>query len=78
MTGWTWAYLKIVHAVGERDHEARVVVDGLVTEDDVHAVVEVPEVVLGRRQLAVVVLWVVPAGWEEEEEDEEEGGGETG
>lgn len=35
--------------------------DGLVTENDVHPVVEIPEVVLGRRQLAAVVLWVVPA-----------------
>lgn len=53
-------YLKIVHAVRERDDEAGVVVDGLVTENDVHSVVEVPEIVLGRRQLAAVVLWVVP------------------
>lgn len=35
--------------------------DGLVTEYDVHAVVEIPEIVLGRGQLAAVVLWVVPA-----------------
>lgn len=55
------AHLKIVHAVGKRDHKARVVVDGLVAEDDVHAVVEIPEIVLGRGQLAAVVLWVVPA-----------------
>lgn len=55
------AHLKIVHAVGKRDHKARVVVDGLITEDDVHAVVEIPEIVLGRGQLAAVVLWVVPA-----------------
>lgn len=41
--------------------------DGLVTENDVHPVVEIPEVVLGRRELAAVVLWVVPVvlekGW---------------
>lgn len=54
-------HLKIVHAVGKRDHKAGVVVDGLVTENDVHAVVEIPEIVLGRGQLAAVVLWVVPA-----------------
>lgn len=58
-------YLKIVHAVRERDHEAGVIVDGLVTENDVHAVVEIPEIVLGRRQLAAVVLWVVPVRLEE-------------
>lgn len=39
--------------------------DGLVTEYDIHAVVEIPEIVLGRRQLAAVVLWVVPGGLEE-------------
>lgn len=54
-------YLKIVHAVRQRDHEARVVVDGFVTENDVHTVVEIPEIVLGCRQLTAVVLWVVPA-----------------
>lgn len=54
-------HLKIVHAVGKRDHKAGVVVDGLVTENDVHTVVEIPEIVLGRGQLAAVVLWVVPA-----------------
>lgn len=54
-------YLKIIHAVGERDHKARVVVDGLVTENDIHAVVEIPEIVLSCRQLAAVVFWVVPA-----------------
>lgn len=37
--------------------------DGLVTENDVHAVVQIAEIVLGRGQLAAVVLWVVPA-WE--------------
>ena len=31
--------LKVVHAVGQCDHEARVIVDGLVTEDDVHSMV---------------------------------------
>lgn len=43
--------------------------DGLVAENDVHPVVEIPEVVLGRRQLAAVVLWVVPVvlekGWKD-------------
>lgn len=58
------AHLKIVHAVGKRDHKAGVVVDGLVTENDVHTVVEIPEIVLGRGQLAAVVLWVVPAAGE--------------
>lgn len=53
-------HLKIVHAVRKRDHKTRVVVDGLVTENDVHTVVQVPEVVLGRRQLTAVILWVVP------------------
>lgn len=57
-------YLEVVHAVGERDHEAGVVVDGLVTEDHVHAVVQVTEVVLGCGQLTAVVLRVVPGeGW---------------
>lgn len=43
--------------------------DGLVAENDVHPVVEIPEVVLGRRQLAAVVLWVIPVvlekGWKD-------------
>lgn len=34
--------------------------DGLVTENDIHAVVEIPEVVLGCRQLTAVILWVIP------------------
>lgn len=34
--------------------------DGLVAENDVYAVVEIPKIVLGCRQLAAVVLWVVP------------------
>lgn len=54
-------HLKIVHAVRERDHKAGVIVDGLVTENDVHTVVEIPEIVLSCRQLTAVVLWVVPA-----------------
>lgn len=58
-------YLKIVHAVGERDHEARVVVDGLVTKNDVNPVVEIPEVVFCCRQLAIVILWVVSVEMEE-------------
>lgn len=58
-------YLKIVHAVRERDHKSRVIVDGLVTENDVHSVVEIPEIVLGRRKLTAVVLWVIPALLEE-------------
>lgn len=53
-------YLKIVHAVRECDHKARVVVDGLVTENDIHPVVEIPEIVLSCWQLTAVVLWVVP------------------
>lgn len=44
--------------------------DGLVTENDIHSVVEVPEIVLGGRQLTAVVLWVVPAGLEEEKKEE--------
>lgn len=63
-------HLKIVHAVRKRDHKARVVVDGLVTENDVHTVVQVPEIVLGRRQLAAVVLWVVPVSLKEGREKE--------
>lgn len=54
-------HLKIVHAVRECDHKAGVIVDGLVTENDVHTVVEIPEIVLCCRQLTAVVLWVVPA-----------------
>ena len=57
---WDGPYLKIVHAVRQCDHEARVVVDGLVTENDVHPMVQIPEIVLGCRQLAAVVLGVVP------------------
>lgn len=34
--------------------------DGLVTENDIHAVVEIPEIVLGCRQLTAVILWVIP------------------
>lgn len=62
-------YLKIVHAVRQRDHEARVVVDGFVTENDVHTVVEIPEIVLGCRQLTAVVLWVVPARFDKREDN---------
>ncbi len=40
-------------------YEAGVVVDGLVTENDVHTVEEIPEIVLGHRHLTAVVLWVV-------------------
>lgn len=54
------SYLKVVHAVGQRHHEPGVIVDGLVTENDIHAVVEIPEIVLGCRQLTAVVLWVIP------------------
>lgn len=39
--------------------------DGLVTEYDIHTVVEIPEIVLGRRQLTAVILWVVPERMEE-------------
>lgn len=53
-------HLEIVHAVRKRDHKARVIVDGLVTENDIHTVVEIPEIVLGCRQLAAVILWVIP------------------
>lgn len=53
-------YLKIVHAVRERDHKARVVVNGLVTENDINSVVKIPEIVLGCGQFTAVVLWVVP------------------
>lgn len=53
-------HLEIVHAVRKRDHKARVVVDGLVTENDINTVVEIPEIVLGCRQLAAVILWVIP------------------
>lgn len=59
-------YLKIVHAVWERDHKARVVVDGLVTENDINPMVEIPEIVLRRRQLTAVILWVVPESLETE------------
>lgn len=34
--------------------------DGFVTEDDVHAVVQVSEVVFCRWQLTGVVFWVIP------------------
>lgn len=61
-------HLKIVHAVRERDHEAGVVVDGLVTENDINSVVQIPEIVLCRGQLAAVVLWVVPV-WERQESE---------
>lgn len=60
------AYLEIVHSVGQRDDKTGVVGDRLVAEDDVHAVIEVPEVLLRRRELAVVVLWVVPANAKEQ------------
>lgn len=54
------SYLKVVHAVRQRHHEPGVVVDGLVAENDIYAVVEIPEIVLGCRQLTAVILWVIP------------------
>lgn len=54
------SYLKVVHAVRERDHKARVIVDGLVTENDINSMVKIPEIVLCCGQLTAVVLWVVP------------------
>lgn len=52
--------LEVVHSVGQCHDEAWVVVDGFVAEDDVHAVVQVSEVVFRRRQLTGVIFWVVP------------------
>lgn len=63
-SNFSCSYLKVVHAVGECDHKAGVVVYGLIAEDDVHPVVEIPEIILGRRQLTAVILWVVPVGRE--------------
>lgn len=54
------SHLKVVHSVGQRNDEARVVVDGFVTEDNVHAVIQVSKVVLCRGQLTGVIFWVVP------------------
>lgn len=60
MWGLNGSYLKVVHAVRQRHHKPGVIVDGLVAENDIYAVVEIPEIVLGCRQLTAVILWVIP------------------
>lgn len=52
--------LKVIHPIGQSNNKAWVIGDGFITENDIHTVIEVSEVFLSCRELAVIIFWVIP------------------
>ncbi len=54
--------LEVVHSVWQCHNKAWVIVNGLVTEDDIYTVVQVSEVVFCSRELTGFIFRIIPGG----------------